>query len=83
MEGEDCDRQVSLAMASEELPDVMIVGRDILDELVANDLIEDLTDSYNNYASDYIKNIYDSYDGRCLGAATYDGRLMAIPSTNP
>lgn len=83
MEGEDYDRQVSLAMASEELPDVMIVGRDILDELVANDLIEDLTDSYNNYASDYIKNIYDSYDGRCLGAATYDGRLMAIPSTNP
>lgn len=83
MEGEDYDRQVSLAMASEELPDVMIVGRDILDELVANDLIEDLTESYNNYATDYIKNIYDSYDGRCLGAATYDGKIMAIPSTNP
>lgn len=83
MEGEDYDRQVSLAMASEELPDVMIVGKDILDELVENDLIEDLTDSYNNYASDYIKGIYSSYDDRCLGSATYDGKLMALPSTNP
>ena len=83
MEGEDYDRQVSLAMASEELPDVMIVGKDILDELVANDLVADLTDSYNNYASDYIKEIYDSYEDRCLGSATYDGKLMAIPATSP
>lgn len=83
MEGEDYDRQVSLAIASEELPDVMIVSKDILDELVENDLIADLTESYQNYASDYIKNIYDSYEGRCLGSATYDGKLMALPSTNP
>ena len=83
MEGEDYDRQVSLAMASEDLPDVMIVGRDIFDELVENDLIADLTDSYNNYASDYIKNIYNSFDGRCLESAMSDGKIMALPSTNP
>lgn len=34
-------------------------------------------------ASDYIKSLYDSYDGRCLGMATFDGRLMGIPGTNP
>lgn len=82
--GEDYDRQVSLAIASGELPDVMRVGsKDILDELVENDLVEDLTEVYEEYASDYIKEIYDSYEGRCLETATYDGRLMALPGTNP
>ncbi len=81
--GEDYDRQVSLAIASEDLPDIMRVGsKDILDELVENDLVEDLTDVYDEYASDYIKEIYDSYDGRCLDSATYDGKLMALPGTN-
>lgn len=81
--GEDYDRQVSLAIASGELPDVMRVGsKDVLDELVENDLVEDLTDVYDEYASDYIKEVYDSYDGRCLDEAKYDGRLMALPGTN-
>lgn len=81
--GEDYDRQVSLAIASGELPDALFIGsKDILDELVENELVEDLTDVYETYASDYIKEIYDSYGGRCLDTATYDGRLMAIPGTN-
>lgn len=81
--GEDYDRQVSLAIASGELPDVMRIGsKDVLKELVENDLVEDLTDVYEEYASDYIKEIYDSYDGRCLDEAMIDGRLMALPGTN-
>lgn len=81
--GEDYDRQVSLAIASGEIPDIMLVGsKDVLNELVENDLVEDLTDEYEEYASDFIKEIYDSYDGRCLDTATYDDRLMAMPGTN-
>lgn len=81
--GADYDRQVSLSIAAGELPDVMRVGsRDLLDELVENDLVADLTEVYETYASDYIKEIYDSYGGRCLDLATYEGRLMAIPGTN-
>lgn len=81
--GADYDRQVSLAIASGELPDIMKIGsKDVLDELVENGLVADLTDVYNQYASDNIKGIYDSYDGRCLDMATYDRRLMAIPGTN-
>lgn len=38
--GADYDRQVSLSIAAGELPDVMRVGsRDLLDELVENDLV--------------------------------------------
>ncbi|WP_245947312.1 extracellular solute-binding protein [Bacillus taeanensis] len=81
-EGEDYSRQVALAIASGELPDMMRVdSKEELKELVENDLIADLTDVYDEYASDYIKEIYDSYDGRSLADATFDGRLMAIPAT--
>lgn len=81
--GDDYDRQVSLAIASEDLPDIMKIGsKDVLDELVENDMVEDLTDVYNNYASDYLKEVYDSYNGRCLSTATYDGKIMALPGTN-
>lgn len=81
--GEDYDRQVSLAIASEDLPDMMKIGsKDILDELVENDMVEDLTEVYSTYASDYLKDIYASYDERCLSTATYDGKLMALPGTN-
>ncbi len=82
MGGEDYDRQVSLAIASGDLPDIMIVSRDTMDEMVENELIADLTDSYNNFASPVIKDIYDSFENRALGAATYDGKLMALPAVS-
>jgi putative aldouronate transport system substrate-binding protein len=81
--GEDYDRQVSLAIASGELPDMMRVGsKEVLTELVENDLIADLTEVYNTYGSNYLKEVYTSYDGRALETATYDGKLMALPGTN-
>ncbi|AHV98325.1 sugar ABC transporter substrate-binding protein [Paenibacillus sabinae] len=77
------DRQVSLAIASGELPDMMrINSKSELQELVDNDLIEDLTDVYDQYATDNIKKIYDSFEGRALGNASVDGRLMALPATS-
>lgn len=81
--GDAYERQVSLSLAAGDLPDFMKVGnKDLLDELVENDLVADLTDIYDAYASDYLKEIYESYDGRCLDTATYNGRLMALPGTN-
>ncbi|MGM0877877.1 MAG: extracellular solute-binding protein [Bacillota bacterium] len=81
-EGEDYSRQVALAIASGELPDMMRVdSKEELKELVENDLIADLTDVYDENASGFVKEVYDSYDGRSLSDATFDGRLMAIPAT--
>lgn len=77
---EDYERQVSLALASEDLPDVMYISDiDVLYELVENDLIADLTDVYNNYASDELRAMYDSYDVSAMEQATFDGKLMALP----
>lgn len=81
--GDDYSTQVSLALSSGEMPDMMKVSsKDVLRELYENDMIADLTDAYNTYASDYIKQVYDSYDGRALGDVTFDGKIMAIPATN-
>ncbi|GAB2562793.1 extracellular solute-binding protein [Gracilibacillus alcaliphilus] len=82
-EGEDYERQVALAISAGDLPDMMVVGsRDELQDLVDNDLVEDLTDVYEENASDHIREIYNTYDNKPLTDATFDDRLMAIPSTN-
>ena len=44
--GDDYTRQVSLAIASGDIPDMMAVSRDELEELVDNDLVADLSDVY-------------------------------------
>ncbi|UUX35139.1 extracellular solute-binding protein [Fundicoccus culcitae] len=81
--GEDYERQVSLAIASGELPDMMIVGdRDVVQELYENELIADLTDIYEEYASDYIKEIYSSYDDSILNAISFDDRMYALSGTS-
>lgn len=82
--GADYDRQVSLAMASSSLPDMMLVDSyNDLKEMVNNDQVMDLTEVYNQYASDKIKEIYNSfkdvYQGGAFGKCTFDGKIMAMP----
>lgn len=74
---------VTMVIAQNDLPDVMIVeDLDELQYLVNNDMIADLTDSYNNCMSDTIKNIYGSYGRDILDVVTFGGKIMAIPETN-
>lgn len=80
--GEAYDQQVSMALVSGEIPDIMYVSDyTTVKQLAENDLIADLTDVYETVASDITKDMYDSYDGRCLNGASMDGRLMALPGT--
>lgn len=74
------DQKLGVSIASGVLPDAFIVNEQQLKQLVAADLIEDLTDVYKNYANDAIKKIYDSYDNRVLGRATFNGKLMGLPN---
>ena len=81
--GDDYDRQVSLALSAGDIPDIMkVTTLDELQELYENDLIADLTESYESHARDYLKGIYDSYGGRALENVTFDGKIMALPGTN-
>ncbi|MFD5022004.1 MULTISPECIES: extracellular solute-binding protein [unclassified Paenibacillus] len=81
-DGTDYSQKVSMAIVSGEIPDLMVVpDYATLQQLYENDLIADLTEVYENTASDRIKEIYDSYGGRVLDSAKFDGKLMAIPTT--
>ncbi|MFR6469862.1 MAG: hypothetical protein ACLUQB_11050 [Lachnospiraceae bacterium] len=43
-------------------------------------MLEDLTDYYDTYACDIIKQNIDSTDGKALENATYDSKLRRSPA---
>ena len=74
---------MSVALTSQNLPDLMIAGSlEELRQLVELDLIEDLTESFENCMTDRIKDIYASYGDGIIDGVTFDGKIMAIPETN-
>ena len=80
-DGAGYSRQVSLAIASGDMPDMMVVSRDEMKELYENDLIEDLTSVYNDDASSHIKSAYESYKNRPIQDGTFDKKIMGLPAT--
>src|SRR5690625_1205597 len=74
------DQKISLAIASNDLPDAMVVGPVELRQMVEADQIADLTEIYDTYISDEIREVIDSTDGIAIDNATFDGKLMAIPN---
>ena len=72
--GDDYNQKLALAIASQSLPDIIHVpDYSTLVELVENDMIEDLTDVYNNSACDTVKESYESYgDNNPLNTVTFD-----------
>ena len=81
-DGEQYDETVRLAIKDRDIPDIMVVkGRDNLKELIKYDLVEDITDVYEECASDRVKEMYESYGEGLLQSATYDGKLYALPDT--
>lgn len=79
---DEYDRQTSLAIAAGEIPDILTVRtEDVLQELVDAGLVADLTEVYEEYASDGLKEIYSSYGENAFDSVTFDGKLMALPGT--
>lgn len=83
MEREDrYDELVNILAKDQTLPNVLVISdRAILKELVENDLIEDLTDVYENCTTPRIKEMFESYGSDLWDMGSFDGRLMAIPET--
>lgn len=82
-ENDNYQETVSMTIASRELPDVMVVNdMDMLQLLVDNDLVENLTQVYEDCTSSRIKDIYNSYGSEILDNVTFDGKLVALPETN-
>ncbi len=71
--------KLNMDIAGDDLPDVFKVDAAQLQTLIENDQIEDLTDYYDYYASDRLKENVGYDDGFLLQYPTVDGRLYGIP----
>ena len=81
-ESSDYDETLRLEMASGELPDMFLVtNQSDLKALADADLIWDLTDFYEEYATDALKQRYEVDDNVPLQMATFDGKLYGLPSS--
>ena len=76
----DYDQKVNLAIASNDLPDAMVVNLAQFSAMVKADQLADLTDTYNQYASPAVKAMMDSSKGIAAKAVTVNGKIMAIPA---
>lgn len=70
--------KLNLAIASKDLPDVFVVKDVQLQQLMDAGLIADITEVYEEYASDTLKGFMDIEDS-IFETAKRDGRLYAIP----
>ncbi|MFD0616232.1 extracellular solute-binding protein [Paenibacillus sp. GCM10027629] len=75
-------QKLNVSIASGEIPDVMMVNSSQLKQLVEADMLEDLTDVYAQYATPAVKGIFEK-DPMALQSATFDGKLYAMPKTEP
>ncbi|WP_054950172.1 extracellular solute-binding protein [Numidum massiliense] len=74
-------KKLNVIIASgDELPDVLQVNGAQLKQLAEADQLEDLSDVFDQYAAPFTKELMNQDEGRGLRAATFDGKLLAIPT---
>ena len=79
---ENYDSQLTSAITANQLPDVFLVyDYDQYIQLYQADMLADLTDVYEEYASDEMKEAYASYGDNVFVDVKEDGSLMALPYT--
>ncbi len=75
------EQKMNVSIASGDLPDFIPVNSRQLKQLVEADLLMDLTDVYEQFASPFTKEILNQDGPNALASATFGGKLMAIPNT--
>jgi putative aldouronate transport system substrate-binding protein len=76
----DYDQKMQLAIASNDIPDMMVVNENTFRAMAASNQLEDLTEVYNKYVTPEIKKFYESTNNKVIESATYGGKLLALPS---
>lgn len=76
----DYDTKLTVAMASGEIPDVfMCTSYNTMYSAYEAGLIADITDVFNEYASDYVKDLYEN-NKELFQSSFIDGKMVAIPA---
>ena len=80
---EDSVQKKNIAIASGDLPDIMMVNKEQLALLARTDLInKDMGAYFESYASDHLKEWMYQEGTAAMDSATFNGRIIAIPSTD-
>jgi multiple sugar transport system substrate-binding protein/putative aldouronate transport system substrate-binding protein len=80
-QGEDYNQKVSLCLASDTLPDALHVTTQMyLLKAAKAGMLYDITDLYNEYASELVKERVNLTNGRAMDMVSWDGRMVALPN---
>lgn len=75
---DEYETKLNLAISSNDLPDVFRVNPSQLRQLIEADMVMDLTDAFDQYASDRLKG-YMKADADSFESGKKDGQLYGIP----
>ena len=76
--GDGYKQKLNVIIASGDLPDVIGVDAIKLRQMSDADLVADLTDVWETFATERLKDYYAEQGPGVLGITTYDGRLMGL-----
>ncbi|WP_422659343.1 extracellular solute-binding protein [Paenibacillus sp. EC2-1] len=79
---EKYSEKLKISIASNDIPDFFRVSAAEMNQLYEADMIMDMTEYFDKYATEATKKWFTLDGGRQLSTATFDGRLMAIPATD-
>ncbi len=83
VDGSSYETKVAMAIAANDMPDVMVINYTQLRQLVEADAIEDMTEVYNKFVSPKLSKAFESTNGISYKLSTFDGKMMAIPNMLP
>ena len=78
-DGDLYKQKFNAAISSGEIPDIASVGKEDLKRLVDAGLIVDLKPYIDEYASDYVKQLYENVGESAFDAVTYNGAVYGLP----
>jgi putative aldouronate transport system substrate-binding protein len=73
---------IDLSIASNDLPDTFGVSSTQLNRLINNGQVADLTEAYEKYASENLRNTMEYMDKIGLQTSTVDGKIYGLPLPN-
>lgn len=75
------DERANVSIMSNQIPDIMQVNTSQLQRMAENEQLADLTEVYNEYASDLTKSIISAEGDSVLESCSYNGKIVALPKT--
>lgn len=80
-DGNDYNQKVSLAIASDDLPDGLVAKeQSYLRKAAKSGMLKDITDLFDKYASEQVKGIISTTEGRAMADVSFDGKMQALPN---